>query len=186
MRWKSSLGTGAIVLCLFAVFIVCVFWFRKPKPKPNTQVRSITNVLTPDPISEAVLKGAIDTESKTAELYLVNGHAHVGQATRGVMEFNENSSASSVANVYFFHLKTTLPEIDRTKFAYAVWLLRPIPYTFFSPGELVTNEMGEFVMDWQANPGEERSQFTQIIITRQDIGNTTEPQTHVAEGTFGK
>ncbi len=183
LRWKSSLSTGVIVFALFILFIFSVMWFRKPKQKEDPHVRSIANILTADPISEAAFKGAIDTESKTAELFLMNGKTHAGQASRGI----KSDGLVFVGDErYFFEMKTTLPEIDREKFFYEAWLLRPIPYRFFSLGAMTTNELGEFVIEWQGKEEEEYSHYVQVIITRQDIGGSSDPQTHVAEGTFGK
>ena len=183
MWWKSSLSTGVIVFGLFVVFVFSVIWFRKPKPKEDPHVRSIANILTADPISDAALKGAINTEAKTAEMFLMNHKTHAGQASRGV----KSDGLISVGNErYFFEMKTALPEIDREKFFYEVWLLRPIPYRFFSLGPMTTNELGEFVIEWQGKEEEDYSHYVQVIITRQDVGGSTDPQTHVAEGTFGK
>ena len=59
---KSSTFILLIVLVLFIIFIFSVRWFRGSKSIKESNVDSIINILKPDPISQAVISGAIDTE----------------------------------------------------------------------------------------------------------------------------
>ncbi len=174
-RARSPKGlTGIIVLVLFVMFIFLVMWFRQPKDQAENQLDSIAQVLRPDPISQAVLNGAMDTESRTASLFLSANGQSVGEAQRG----KQNDQ-------YFFELETSLPEIDREVFFYEVWLVRPIPYDFFSVGEMVTNDDGRFVIEWLGMKDSDYLKYVQIIVTRQKYDGSSDPQEHIAKGTFG-
>lgn len=173
-RWISAAGTGAVVVILFVVFAFAVMWFRQPKDEVEQRIDSIAQVLRPDPISEAVLNGAIDTESRVATLVLKATGETVGEARRGQKD-----------DRYFFELKATLPEMDREVFFYEAWLVRPIPYDFFSVGEMVTNDEGVFVIEWDGESDKDYSGYVEIVITRQEYEGSTDPQTHIVEGEFG-
>ncbi len=175
MRWISAAGTTAVVVILFIVFVFAVMWFRQSKDEVEARIDSIAEVLRPDPISQAVLSGAIDTESRVATLVLKATGETVGEAQRGKKD-----------DRYFFELKATLPEIDRDVFFYEVWLVRPIPYGFFSVGELVTNDEGDFVLEWEWETEKDYSGYVEVVITRQEYKGSTDPQWHIVEGEFGR
>lgn len=162
------------MILLFVLFVIAVAWFRKPKEVLDDRIESIAEVLRPDPISQAVLNGAIDTKSKTAFLKLVASGNGVGEAIRGM----KNDKP-------FFEFKAQMPEIDRAVYFYEVWLIRPIPYNFFSLGEMVTNDEGDFVLEWEGKEEEEVMDYVEIVVTRQEYGKSTDPQMHVVEGRFG-
>ncbi len=175
--WGSTLGTGVLVLGLFIVFVIAVGWFRSSKPEPvEKTIDSIAEVMKPDPISQAVINGAIDKESKEARMRLVASQADIGFVKRGTKD-----------DKYFLESELTLPEIDREAWFYEVWLVRQIPYGFFSVGEMVTNDDGVFVIEWQAaEEDEDYSDYSDIVVTLQEYGGSTDPQRHVSEGVFGK
>src|SRR3989338_5555283 len=135
IRWGSSVGTGVIVLSLFLIFVLAFKWFRSEPVEEKNTVPSLVDVLTPDPISETFINGSIDTQSREARLVWLAIGESVGTALRGDKD-----------GKYYFELKTTLPEIDREKIYYQVWLLRRLPYDFFSLGEMATDEEGLFVI----------------------------------------
>ena len=87
--------TGIIVIALVILFVVSVVWFRQPKESIENRIDSIADVLKPDPVSQAVINGAIDTESKTGQLFLVETNENVGQARRGLKD-----------DRYFFEIKS--------------------------------------------------------------------------------
>lgn len=174
-RWFSVAGTGVIVVVLVVIFVIAVFWFRRPKDRVEQRIDSIAEVLRPDPISEAVLKGVLDTESREAKLHLVTSLEEVGEARRGKKDER-----------YFFELKASLPEIDREVFFYQAWLVRPIPYDFISVGELVTDETGVFVLEWEGIEKTDYSGYVDVVITRQEYKGSVDPQAHIVEGEFGK
>jgi hypothetical protein len=168
-------GTSAVVVILFVIFVFAVMWFRQPKDEVAEQIDSIAEVLRPDPISQAALSGAIDTDSRIASLLLVATNETVGEARRGRKDGR-----------YFFEAEATLPEIDRELFFYEAWLVRPIPYSFFSVGELVTNADGKFIVKWEGEKEMDYSEYARVVITRQEYNGSADPQTHIVEGEFGK
>ncbi|MBI4714012.1 hypothetical protein HY771_02395 [Candidatus Uhrbacteria bacterium] len=167
--------TGIIVIGLIVLFIASVIWFRQPKDTVEDRIDSIADVLSPDPVSQAVLNGAIDTESKSAQLFLVETTSEeVGQARRGTKDGR-----------YFFETKARLSEIDREVSFYNVWLVRQIPYGYFALGEMITNDDGDFILEWESQDEKDYFEYTKIIITLQKYGESADPQEHVAEGVFG-
>jgi hypothetical protein len=174
IRWGSAIGTGLLVLVLFVVFVFAVRWFRSTPVEADETVGSIAAILTPDPISQAVIDSAIDTESKMASLRWVATGEVVGEARRGEKDDN-----------FYVEFTTTLPEIDREVSYYQIWLLSRLPYNFFSLGEMVTNDDGAFVLEWQAPDDEEYSNYTQVIITVNEYEGSSDPGTHLVEGEFG-
>ncbi|MBM5789559.1 hypothetical protein FJZ23_00480 [Candidatus Parcubacteria bacterium] len=174
-RRGTMLGTGAVVIGLFVLFIVAVAWFRRPQSTEVNKIGSIAGVLRPDPISQAVLNGAIDTEAKTATIALVEGGRTVGEAQRGEKDGKP-----------FYEFKIALPDIDREAWFYEVWLVRPLPYGFFSLGEMVSSEEADFVLEWEGEEGKEYAAYVDVVVTRQEYGGSRDPQMHVAKGTFGK
>ena len=172
-RWGSATVTAVCVIVLFIVFVVAVRWFRSEPIAEESVVSSIANVLKPDPISQAVIDGAIDTQSREATLVWMADGEHVGAATRGEKD-----------DRYYVEMKTFLPEIDREVSYYQVWLLSRLPYDFFSLGEMVTDEDGYFVLEWEASDDEDYSNYTQVIITVNQYEGSSDPGVHLVEGEF--
>lgn len=173
LKKTSILSTGAVVIALVILFVISVIWFRSPKETIDDRLDSISDILRPDPISQTLLNGAIDTKSKTAQLYLLQSSEVSGQARRGIKDGR-----------YFFEMKSSLPEIDRQVYFYNVWIVRQIPYDFFSLGEMVTNDDGEFVLAWEAQDNEDYMSYTEVVVTLQEYGGVSDPQQHIVEGEF--
>jgi hypothetical protein len=173
IRWGSSIGTGVIVLFLFFLFIMAVKWFRSEPVEEKRTVPSLVDVLTPDPISQTLVNGSIDTQSREARLVWVATGESVGTALRGDKD-----------GKYYIELKTLLPEIDREKMYYQVWVLRRLPYDFFSLGEMATDEEGFFVLRWEALDDEDYLDYTEIIITANQYQGSADPEAHLVEGQF--
>lgn len=175
IRWSSAIGTGVVVLALFVLFIFAVAWFRSPQEEgADRYVDSIVDVLTPDPISQAVLTG-IDRESKDATLRWAATGEELGEAERGIKD-----------DKYYFDMKLSLPEIDREVHYYQGWLVRQLPYDYFSLGEMVTNDDGDFVLEWEASDDEDYFDYTQIVITINLYDGSPDPGDHLVKGEFGK
>jgi len=174
-RYKSLFGTGAVVVVLIALFVISVAWFRSTKSTPQEEtVDSIADVLTPTPMSVELIDRAVDKESRYAKLLWLGSGEEVGEARRGKKDDN-----------YYVDVKATLPEIDREKQFYEVWLLQQIPYAFFSAGEMVTNDLGEFVLSWTATDKDiSYDGYTQVIITIEAYDENPDPASHVVEGIF--
>ncbi len=175
VRWGSAIGTGLIVIVLFVIFVFAVQWFRSSKPKPATEIDSIANVLTPEPIANEVIAKAIDTESRIARLVWQKTGEMIGEAKRGTKDGN-----------YWFEMITTLPEIDREVYYYKGWLVRQVPYDYFSMGEMYTNDDGKFIITWPGEEDEDYSSYTKIIITQHEYDGDVDPGEHLVEGEFGK
>lgn len=173
-RWGSTTLTIIIVAGLFVVFALAVRWFRSEPLQEEEVVSSIADVLKPDPISQAIIEGAIDTQSRQATLNWVASGERVGAATRGEKD-----------DRYYFEMKVSLPEIDRDVSYYQVWLLSRLPYAFFSLGEMVTDEEGYFILEWPAPDDQDYSSYTQVIITVNPYEGSSDPGTHLVEGEFG-
>jgi hypothetical protein len=166
--------TGIIVSALVILFVVAVIWFRQPKETVDDRIDSIADVLKPDPVSQAVLNGAIDKVTKTTQLFLVATNETVGEARRGEKDGR-----------FFYEMKTKLPEIDRSIYFYNVWLVRQIPYDFFSLGEMLTNDDGDFVLEWESLDEKDYFDYVKIVVTRQEYNGSVDPKEHVVEGEFG-
>jgi hypothetical protein len=171
---KSSTYILLIVLVLFIIFIFSVRWFRGSKSIKESNVDSIINILKPDPISQAVISGAIDTESSEAILYMDG--SDIGLAKRGTKD-----------KKYFLEIKSVLPEINREEYFYEVWLLSQLPYKYISICEMVTNDDGEFVIEWGAEDVDDNySSYAKVVITLQKYNGSIDPQNHIVVGEFGK
>ncbi len=175
IRWGSSVGTGMIVLCLFLLFILGVKWFRSEPVEEKNTVPSLVNVLTPDPISQTLINGSVDTKSQEAKLVWTATGESVGMAVRGKKD-----------EKYYLDLKAVLPEIDSEQVYYQVWLLRRLPYDFFSLGAMTAQEDGSFVFQWEApSDDEDYLNYTEIVITANQYTGSADPGAHLVEGTFG-
>src|SRR3989338_5348244 len=109
--WRSVLGTTALVIFLMGLFIVSVYWLRqkggKSQPEPASEIVATVDANT---VSEA-----LDLESTEASLHDVNEGTSTGHASRA----NEGEQ-------YRHTVKAVLAPIDREKFFYEGWLLRPV------------------------------------------------------------
>lgn len=175
------LGTGVIVLGLIGLFAVSVYAFRsKPKPTEEPAVSPLLEgILEPHPVhvtSESLGEGA-----RQAELVSLDGSGAQGIATRGEKDGH-----------FYFTVRTTLGAIDRETQTYEVWLIQELPYDFFRVGEMVTNEEGAFIFDWEAAEGRDGrgtsftdyAGYTNVIITREGKDGNPDPGLRVMDGTF--
>ena len=82
-------------------------------------------------------------------------------------------------------MKASLAPIDRENFFYEGWLLRPVPFHYFSTGEMVTNSLGEFVLEWEGKLGQDYRAYTRVVITLEAKDGNPDPAAHIVEGIFG-
>lgn len=137
---------------------------------------SIADILTPTPVSVELIERALDTQSRDAVLRWLATGEEVGEARRGEKD-----------GAYDLRVKASLPAIDREVQFYEVWLLQQIPYAYFSVGEMVTNDLGEFVLEWNAMDKDiSYNGYTQVIITLEMYDENLDPAAHVAEGFFNE
>ena len=158
-----------MVIVFLGLFVVSVYFFRKPPPAaPFVEDGDAA------PEVEAAPRFTLDLESTEAHLEDVTGGSASGTATRGAK------------NGDFFHtLKADLPAIDRETTFYEGWLVKLIPFSYFSTGEMVTNELGEFVLEWAGETDKDYKAYTKVVITVEAKDGNPDPAAHVLEGTFG-
>jgi hypothetical protein len=170
-------GTIAVVLVLFGLFCYGIYQFRfAPKEEAPTSnvVPTVTDVLTPSPVTASALQAQVTADARTAELRDVTSNVTIGHATRGEKDKH-----------YYFTLNTDLPEIDRERFFYEGWILRKVPYDYVSVGDLVTNDEGKFVLEWEADVSPEiYAAYTTVIVTLEARDGNPDPSTHVLRGVF--
>lgn len=169
--------TGVSVLFLFGLFAYGIWWFRfAPKDEPVAEeTDSIANVLTPSPVSAPPFaKGGAATigNARDAKLRDVSGGSASGTASR------ENDDGQ-----FFLKLKASFPEIDRETTFYEAWIVRQVPYDYVSVGEFVTNDDGEWVLEWAGAEGKYDA-YTRVIVTREAKDGNPDPAGHILEGEF--
>lgn len=176
-RRGSSFGTIAttsvIVLVLIGLFVYGIWWFRfrvKEVPMATTP-DSITNVLTASPVSSAIIAASTRTASE-AKLHDVTGGSSSATITR---ETDDGQ--------FYLKLKATFPEIDREKFFYETWIIRQVPYDYISVGDVVTNDEGEWVLEW-IGVEKKYDAYTRVIVTLEAKDENPDPSGHVLEGEF--
>jgi hypothetical protein len=174
-RIISGTLTVIVIVVLFVGFVFAVKWFRSGSQTEEEVVPSVANILTPDPISQAVIDGSIDRESRIAGLYWQANKEIVGEAKRGEKD-----------DKFYLEIDAALPAIDRESDYYQVWLLRKIPYDYFSLGEMVTDDEGDFVFEWSASDKKDYMAYSQIIITLNKYEGSHDPGEHLVEGEFGE
>ena len=170
---QSLAWTVLVVFFLIILFVYAVKAFRAPKEPEQHLVGSIENVLTATSGPTAIVAGALDSDSRRAILYHVTSQEDLGTARRGEKDGD-----------YFLDVLSPLPPIDREALFYEVWLVRPIPFHFISAGEMVTNDLAEFVLEFEGDRGVDYSAYNKVIITLETKAASPDPEIHIAEGEF--
>ncbi len=166
--------TGLIVIAIAGLFVCGIWWFRF-RPKPTTDIvlpDTIANVMSPTSVSAADLAATTTGTARDAALRDVSGGSSTGTATRATAD-----GQFSVA------LKAILPGIDRERETYEAWLVRQVPYDFFSLGEIVTNDDGDWVLEWKGAAGKFDG-YTRVVVTREAKDGNPDPAGHVMRGEF--
>lgn len=127
-----------------------------------------TNPINPGSDNDTVLS------KQSATIKSLSSNLEVGTAERGI----ENG-------ILYHTVKVSLPEINREAEFYEGWLVRQAPYDFFSTGEMVTNDVGEFILEWAGEHADVES-YDRVVITREARDDNSAPSAHVAEGMFVK
>lgn len=167
------MSMAAVALVCFGLFAFGIYLFRfakDAKPEGSDAVRASEDANVP--AFTATIPGA-NGQDREAELLDVSGGTAFGIATRGMED-----------NMFTLAVKASLPEIDREKFFYEGWLVRKVPYDFFSTGEMVTNALGEFVLEWVGESGKNYNDFTEVIMTLEARDGNRAPAQHILEGEF--
>lgn len=170
----TVLVTGLVVIAIGGLFALGIWWFRfRIKPTADVPVtNTIANVMSPTSVSAADLASTAAGTAREAILRDVSGGSSTGTATRATAD-----GQFSVA------LKASLPDIDREKYAYEAWLVRQVPYDFFSLGEIVTNDDGEWLLEWKGASGKFDG-YTRVVVTREAKDGNPDPSGHVLRGEF--
>lgn len=166
---KKNVRVGLVVAAFVLLFGGSMFLFRTAKhekPKDVSSVLATTSTVTPNPS---------EFSQTSATLIGLTSNKPVGTATR-----------SLVTSLFHLSMSVTLPGIDRASQFYQAWLVRPVPYDYVSAGELITNDLGTFILDWNGLADKDYSGYTNLVITLQARGGDEDPQGHIAEGGFGK
>jgi hypothetical protein len=176
-RIVSFLSTTLGLLGLGALFVYSVYWFREERPRAAASVPEAEVTVPTDPHSPLSAYAALDRESPTAQLYPLGEREETGIAQRGERDGR------------FFvdvHTKLVNVSIDRATQAYEVWLIRPVPYDFLNIGQMVSDEIGFFYNEWEAEKGKDYRDYTKILITLEQKDDNPDPGEKVMEGEFGK
>ncbi len=175
--YGTVFGTLGIVAVLAGLFAYGIWWFRfAPKNEPSASTSdTIVDVLTPTPVASAVIAAAEGT-SNEATLHDPKGGSSFANAER-----------ETDGGQFFLSIKASLPDVDRETYAYEAWLLRQVPYDYFSVGDFVTNDVGEWVLEWSASTDSGAGKYdayTQIVVTVESKDGNPDPSRHVLEGEF--
>jgi len=160
------------VVALIIIFVVAVAWFRSDDKNPTDQIPATalpkTESFVSDNSKPTMRVGMVDQ----AELSDVSGGSGSGIVTREIED-----------NFYRHVVKANLPDLNENNF-YEGWLVRPSPFDYFSTGEMIHNESGEWVLEWFGEFGQDYSDYTQVVITIEARDNNPDPADHVLEGQF--
>lgn len=170
----TAVKTIVLVVGLVALFAYGIWWFRFGKgeaPDEVVEPSSQADVMRASPVSTATI-AAHASDATEARLRDVRGGSASGTATR---ETDDGQ--------FFLKLKADLPEINRDGYAYEAWLVRQVPYDYFSVGEFVTNDDGEWVVEWTGGAGKYDG-YTQVVVTLEEKNGNPDPSGHVLNGEF--
>lgn len=170
---RGRIVTVLVGLGFFALFVVGVQLFRSGAAPEESQ-ETIADVLTADPIVGGLTSSSF-LEGKDAELVHVVTEQSLGRATRGL--FDGRLSVTVNHNAL---------ELDHEAFFYEVWLVRKLPFSFLSIGEMIPLEEGGYQLEWESDRERDYREYSRVIVTRETRGSSRDPETHILEGEFGK
>lgn len=182
---RKTVKWGMFIVFFVGLFAVSVYLFRSSGPAsetpPDNEGVTAKQRSQDEELSADVQAGRIEMApgipevrvKNTAKLQDVRGGGGVGEAKRGTKD-----------GVFYHTVTATLPEIDREAYFYEGWLVRKVPFDYFSTGEMVTNKEGEFVLEWEGEEGASYADYTEVVITLEPRDNDPSPADHVLEGTF--
>lgn len=176
---KKTAGTAVVTavaaLAVVVLFVSGIRWFRARHDESVAAAAApadaVAPVLAPSPVSASAI-AALAKGSASAKLRDVQGGGSSGTASR------EDDGGQ-----FFLRLKANIPEIDREQETYEAWLVRQVPYDYFSVGDFVTNDDGEWVLEWSGAAGTYDG-YTRVVVTRERKDGNADPGGHVLEGEF--
>jgi hypothetical protein len=182
---RTTVKWGMFIVFFIGLFVFSVYQFRssgstsEPSSENNEMVADERSSEQNESMQEEtdtieVAPGMPEIRVRnTTNLEDVRGGGGSGEAKRGTKD-----------GVFYHTVTATLPEINREAYFYEGWLVRKVPFDYFSTGEMVTNKEGEFVLEWEGEEGENYEDYTEVVITLEPRDNDPSPAEHVLEGTF--
>jgi hypothetical protein len=161
------IGLGILTLLIFSYGLYKLRVGQKEKAEEKNDASMVA-----DSSEKSEVVSTINLARQSTVIKSLSSNLEVGSAERGI----ENG-------ILYHSVKVSLPEIDRTTEFYEGWLVRQSPYDFFSTGEMMTNNLGEFVLEWAGEHADIVS-YDRVIITREARDDNPAPSEHVAEGAF--
>jgi hypothetical protein len=168
--WKSALSTMGLSVVILAAFAGSVYLFRKKDAPAPPKAAAVAQAAPAD----TVVMPPTATSDTTADLIDQRSGLKVGTATRGMKDGSFELTIAMDA-----------PAIDRTAQSYVAWLLRPLPFDFFSMGEMTTDATGQFVTDWTGEADKDYGGYTHVLILLQPKGDPDPGADQVIKGAFG-
>ncbi len=166
-----------LVAALVFIFIIGLFWFRSGGEE-NSVEENISSTVVSDSRSQtqtntqvtepAMTPGQVDT----TELVDVSGGSSSGEASREIQDG------------FFRHVVKAYMPAPGENYFYEGWLVRQSPFDFFSTGDMVQNESGEWVLEWFGEFGETYSDYPLVVITIEPDDGDPDPAAHILEGEF--
>lgn len=169
-RLRLPLQIISVGILAFLIFCGGLYHLRTSKQNNLTETNdAVYNPLNPNnPINPS----SDNLPKQSATIKNLASGLEIGSADRGI----ENG-------ILYHTVKVLLPPINRESEFYESWMVRQTPYDFFSTGEMVTNEFGEFILEW-VGERDDAVLFDRIIITKELYDDNPEPFERVAEGVF--
>jgi len=164
------IGLGILTLLIFSVGL----YYLRSSQKKETSENETASINFVGATLGVQNNSSTDFAKQKATIKSLSSSLEIGSAERGMEK-----------GILYHTIKISLPEINRETEYYQAWLVRQTPYDFFSTGEMTTNNLGEFVLEWAGEHSEINS-YDKVIITREARDNNSSPSNQVAEGQFNK
>ena len=166
-----------VLLLAVAGAVGGIVWFRHQADQVHAQTAAQTaNAQAPvDPVAQAL---ATDDSVAPAgrDRQEITMHDPQGRwATVASREVDDH--------VFHHTIVAHLPD-PPDGYYYACWLLRDIPYDYFSTGSMVRNADGTYALIWDGPLGKDFIDYNHVIITLEQTGGDPGPNGHVMEGSF--
>ncbi len=168
------IGVGVGALAVVALFVGGIRWFRAKHDDTAEAVatsETVSAVLAVSSVDASALVANVSAGNE-ATLSDVSGGTSSGTVRRGEEE-----------GQFRVTLNAKLPDVDQAVSAYEVWLVRQVPYDYFSIGEIIKNDAGEWTLEWTGVP-KKYDAYTQVVITLEARDGNADPSGHVLEGEF--
>ena len=174
-KQKFGFIWGLLIIFFVILFIYAVYCFRSESQIfPLKKNKAEENSYQDSPLLSSIEENSKEIEDlEKADLKAMTKKGGSAIATRQLEK-----------GIFFHTLKSHLPAIDRNHFFYEGWLVRQVPFDYFSTGELKTNNLGEFILKFQGDPKGDYKEYTQIVITLEVRDDNPDPNEHILEGEF--